>query len=146
MKKLSIILSLIILLFCTTAFVACGGESVSGNKSATSVSESVGQEDENAEKPTYSGTNKLRIGMWSGIPTEVDGKKLTDEERILPRPCRERNHDRFERDIVQFQRIQSARSRRRRRGRYKTVDTGQRRDERFVRRKRRSGRQRAEKE
>lgn len=82
MKKLSIILSLIILLFCTTAFVACGEESVSGNESATSVSESVGQEDENAEKPTYSGTNKLRIGMWSGIPTEVDGKKLTDEELL----------------------------------------------------------------
>ena len=82
MKKLSIILSLIILLFCTTAFVACGEESGSGNESATSVSESVGQEDENAEKPTYSGTNKLRIGMWSGIPTEVDGKKLTDEELL----------------------------------------------------------------
>ena len=82
MKKLSIILSLIILLFCTTAFVACGEESVSGNESATSVSESVGQEDENAGKPTYSGTNKLRIGMWSGVPTEVDGKKLTDEELL----------------------------------------------------------------
>lgn len=64
------------------AFVACGEESVSGNESATSVSESVGQEDENAEKPTYSGTNKLRIGMWSGIPTEIDGKKLTDEELL----------------------------------------------------------------
>ena len=127
------------------AFVACGEASVSGNESATSVSESVGQEDENAEKPTYSGTNKLRIGMWSGIPTEIDGKKLTDEELLG-----------YYRDLAAsgitiassaiLYNSKEYNLRRRRRGRYKTVDTGQRRDERFVRRKRRSGRQRAEKE
>lgn len=37
------------------AFVACGEESVSGNESATSVSESVGQEDENAENRLIAG-------------------------------------------------------------------------------------------
>ena len=65
-----------------TAFVACGEESGSGNVPATSDSESTGSGDENAEKPTYSGTNQLRIGMWSGVPTEVDGKELTDEELL----------------------------------------------------------------
>lgn len=81
MKKLSIILSVITLLFCVTAFAACG-DSDSGNEPATSVSESSESGGENAEKPTYSGINKLRIGMWSGVPTEIDGRELTDEELL----------------------------------------------------------------